>query len=74
MGLAQISQPSTSVVDATFEVSAAGCQHQFPGPGEPYGATLWASAFLIVVQQIRFPIGQTAAWHAFATWAQNLGR
>jgi hypothetical protein len=37
-------------------------------------ATLWASAFLIVVQQIRFPIGQTAAWHAFATWAQSLVR
>lgn len=35
-------------------------------------ATLWASAFLILVQQIRFPIGQTTAWHAFATWAQSL--
>jgi FtsH-binding integral membrane protein len=35
-------------------------------------ATIWASAFLIFVQQIRFPIGQTAMWHAFATWAQNL--
>jgi FtsH-binding integral membrane protein len=35
-------------------------------------ATMWASVFLIFVQQIRFPIGQTAAWHAFATWAQNL--
>ena len=35
-------------------------------------ATLWASAFLIFVQQVRFPIGQTAAWHAFATWAQSL--
>ena len=35
-------------------------------------ATIWASVFLIFVQQIRFPIAQTAAWHAFATWAQNL--
>jgi FtsH-binding integral membrane protein len=35
-------------------------------------ATIWASAFLIFVQQVRFPIAQTAAWHAFATWAQNL--
>lgn len=35
-------------------------------------ATIWASAFLIFVQQIRFPIGQTAMWHAFATWAQSL--
>jgi hypothetical protein len=37
-------------------------------------ATLWAGAFLIFVQQIRVPIGKTAAWHAFATWAQSLGR
>jgi len=37
-------------------------------------ATIWASAFLIVVQQIRIPIAHTAAWHAFATWAQTVGR
>ena len=35
-------------------------------------ATIWASVFLIFVQLIRFPIGQGAMWHAFATWAQNL--
>jgi hypothetical protein len=39
-----------------------------------YRVTIWASAFLIFVQQIRIPIGETAAWHAFATWAQTLGR
>jgi FtsH-binding integral membrane protein len=33
-------------------------------------ATLWAGAFLIFVQQIRIPIGKTAAWDAFASWAQ----
>src|SRR5712664_2285822 len=37
-------------------------------------ATLWAGAFLIVVQQIRIPIGKTAAWHAFASWAQSTAR
>jgi FtsH-binding integral membrane protein len=36
-------------------------------------ATLWASAFLIFVQQIRIPIGKSAAWHAFASWAQTAG-
>ncbi len=36
-------------------------------------ATIWACAFLIVVQWTRVPIGQTAAWHAFAGWAQKLG-
>ncbi len=34
-------------------------------------ATLWASAYLIFVQQIRLPIGRTAAWHAFAAWVQS---
>jgi len=37
-------------------------------------ATLWAGAFLIFVQQIRLPIGKTAAWHAFASWVQSLAR
>jgi len=36
--------------------------------------TLWAGAFLIIVQQIRIPIGKTGAWHAFASWAQSIGR
>jgi FtsH-binding integral membrane protein len=34
-------------------------------------ATIWAGTFLIFVQQIRIPIGRTAAWHAFASWAQS---
>ena len=35
-------------------------------------ATLWAGIFLIVVQQLRIPIGQSAAWHAFAHWVQSV--
>ncbi len=35
-------------------------------------ATLWAGVFLVVVQQIRVPIGQTATWHAFSGWARSL--
>jgi len=37
-------------------------------------ATLWAGTFLIFVQQIRLPIGKTAAWHAFAAWVQSAVR
>ena len=37
-------------------------------------ATIWAGAFLIVVQQIRIPIGKTAAWNALAGWIQTLAR
>lgn len=37
-----------------------------------YRATIWASVFLIIVQQIRFPIGQTVVWHSFASWVQKL--
>ena len=35
-------------------------------------ATLWASLFLIFVQQVRQPISHTAPWHHFAAWAQHL--
>ena len=37
-------------------------------------ATLWAAGFLILVQQIRLPIGKTAAWHSFAMWVQSVAR
>ena len=37
-------------------------------------ATLWASGFLIFIQQIRLPIGRTAAWHSFAAWVQSVAR
>lgn len=37
-------------------------------------ATIWAGASLIFVQQIRLPIGNTAAWHTFAGWVQSLAR
>ena len=37
-------------------------------------ATVWASGFLVLVHQIRLPIGKTEAWHAFASWAQSVGR
>lgn len=37
-------------------------------------ATLCAGGFLIFVQQIRIPIGKTAAWHAVANWVQYHAR
>ena len=40
--------------------------------GKIHRATLYAGIFLIVAQQIRFPIAQTAAWHTLATWALNI--
>jgi hypothetical protein len=42
--------------------------------GKVHRATIWASTLLIVVQRVRMPLGETGAWHAFATWAQNLPR
>jgi hypothetical protein len=36
--------------------------------------TLWAVAFVVVVGQLRVPIGSTVVWHTFATWAQTLAR
>jgi hypothetical protein len=37
-------------------------------------ATIWAGAFVVVVGLVRVPIGNTAVWHTFATWAQTLAR
>jgi FtsH-binding integral membrane protein len=37
-------------------------------------ATLWAGAFLVFVQVVRFPVAETAAWHAFAGWVQSVAR
>jgi FtsH-binding integral membrane protein len=37
-------------------------------------ATLWAGIFLVIVLQTRFPLGKTAAWHAFAASVQHLVR
>jgi len=37
-------------------------------------ATLCASGFLIFIQQVRLPIGRTAAWHSFAAWVQSIAR
>jgi len=37
-------------------------------------ATLWASGFLIFVQQIRLPIARTVAWHSFAARVQSFFR
>jgi hypothetical protein len=35
-------------------------------------ATIWAGLFLIVVEQLRVPIGMSGVWHSFAAWAQTL--
>jgi hypothetical protein len=37
-------------------------------------ATLWASAFSVMLYQVRCPLGHTAPWQAFAAWLQNLAR
>jgi hypothetical protein len=42
--------------------------------GKIQRATLWASVFLIVLQQVRSPIGRTVPWQSFAAWVQNLAR
>jgi hypothetical protein len=39
-----------------------------------YRVTLWAGGFLIFVQQVRIPIGKTAAWQAFASWVLSHAR
>ena len=37
-------------------------------------ATVWAGLFMLIVQQLRFPIGNSGAWHALAAWVQTLAQ
>jgi len=37
-------------------------------------ATLWAGLFVLIAQQLQVPLGNTAAWRSFATWAQTVAR
>jgi hypothetical protein len=36
--------------------------------GKVQRVTIWSTIFMVVVQQIRHPIGHTAAWQSFAAW------
>ncbi|MGA2019947.1 MAG: hypothetical protein ABSH02_05095 [Candidatus Sulfotelmatobacter sp.] len=38
--------------------------------GKVHRATIWASVFVVVLQQLRDPIGHSAPWQAFALWVQ----
>lgn len=40
--------------------------------GRVHRATAWGGVFLIVLEQMRAPIGRTAMWQDLATWIQNL--
>jgi hypothetical protein len=42
--------------------------------GKVQRVTIWASAFLVVLQQLRDPIGHSAPFQVFAAWAQNHAR
>ena len=37
-------------------------------------ATLWGSVLVVVLQQMRAPVGHTALWQSFAAWVLNLVR
>jgi hypothetical protein len=36
--------------------------------GKMQRVTIWGTIFIVVVQQIRHPLGHTAAWQSFAAW------
>jgi hypothetical protein len=40
--------------------------------GKVQRVTLWASLFVIIIQQLRIPVGHTSTWQTFATWVQSL--
>jgi hypothetical protein len=36
--------------------------------GKVQRVTVWSTIFMVVVQQVRHPLGHTAAWQSFAAW------
>jgi FtsH-binding integral membrane protein len=64
--------PRAAIVSYVFLIALIG--YDLWSTRKVHRATLWASAFLVFVQQIRLPIGKTAAWHSFAVWIQSLAR
>ena len=36
--------------------------------GNVHRVTIWSTIFMTAVQQIRHPLGHTAAWQSFASW------
>lgn len=41
--------------------------------GRVHPVTMWGSALLVLVQDVRVPLGQTAAWTAVAEWMRSWG-
>jgi len=48
--------------------------YDFWSLGKVHRATIWASAFVVIVTQAGVPIGNTAVWHEFAGWVRTLSR
>ena len=53
-----------------FPLLAALLAYDWWSTGRVQRVTLWASGFLVAVQQLRHPFSHTAVWQAFASWAQ----
>ena len=64
--------PMAAIVSYAFLLLLIG--YDLYSTRKVHRATIWASGILIFVQQIRLPIGKTAAWHSFAAWVQTIAR
>ncbi len=64
--------PHAAILSYVFLLMLAG--YDLWSTRKIHRATLWAGGFVIVIQQIRLPIGKTAAWHSFAAWVQSIAR
>jgi hypothetical protein len=54
-----------------FPLLAVLMAYDWQSTGKVQRVTLWASGFLVAVQQLRHLLSHTTAWQAFATWAQT---
>lgn len=47
--------------------------YDFWSMGRIHPATLWPSAILVFVYEVRFVLAKTASWHDFSAWMRSLG-
>jgi hypothetical protein len=55
----------------SFSLFAVLATYDFVSLGKIHLATVSGSAFVILVELMSFPVGHTAAWHAFAAWMRS---
>jgi hypothetical protein len=66
--------PEAAALLCTIPLVVILAAYDYWSTGKVHRVTLWAGTLIIALQQIRDPIGHTAAWQQFALWVQTHAR